>query len=77
MLGGEFGDLGGQEVGLVRDGVVVEHAGEWRRRDDGGDVVLHLAPVGGVDVGREDHQCLAACLLGLFREVDGVCRGEG
>ena len=38
VLRGEFSDLLGQEVGFVGDGIVVEHAGERGRGDDGGDV---------------------------------------
>jgi hypothetical protein len=59
-LRGELGHLRGQEVGPVRDRVVVEHAGQWRRADHRGDVVLHLAPVARVDIGRQHHQAAAA-----------------
>ena len=35
MFLGEFGDLFREKVGLVRDGVVVEHAGQAGGGDDG------------------------------------------
>ena len=39
---------------------------------DGCDVMLHLAPIGGVDVGREGHQAIAASLFGFASELHGM-----
>ena len=64
------------EVGLVRDRVVVNDAGQVRRGNHGLHVRLHLAPVGGVEVGRQDHQAAAAVVLGGLGDVDGFLGGK-
>src|SRR5690606_11850079 len=67
-LGGQLGDLRRQEVGLVGDGVVVEHARQVGGLEDLAHVAAHLAVVGGVHVGRQHHEAAGAGGLGVLGE---------
>ena len=55
MRTGELRDLLRVEVCPVGDGIVVQHAGERRSRKNGRYMRPHLAPVAGVDIGRQHH----------------------
>ena len=66
----------GNVIDLVRDGVVVEHAGELGGRENGGDVRLVFAPVAEIDVGRENHETAATGLFGGLGEGDGFGGAE-
>src|SRR5688572_2969621 len=71
MLRGELHDVLRQEVSLVGGWIVVEHARELRRTDNGADVRLHLAPIGAVNIRRQHHQTGASCLLCATRKLRG------
>src|SRR5882757_6913106 len=68
------------KIGPVRYGIVIEHARKRRRPQHRTDVMLHLAPVASVDVGRQNHQPGTARILRcpglLHRIMRGECRNS-
>src|ERR1700683_983708 len=73
----QFDHLCRSDIRSVRNAVVIEHARERRRLEDGVQVRLRFAPVAPVDLGRQHHQAVYASAVCFLCQPDRFSSTEG
>ncbi len=66
----QFDHLFRSDIRSIRNGVVIEHARERRRLEDGIQVGLSFTPVAPVNLGRQHHQAVYAGAVCFLRQPD-------